>query len=413
MLARGRRQQNGAPRGQKTAARAREGVEHELYEGVRAQKPPLPGKRPGLPPEPEPRGGAVTVGYVAAPAPPLAVPLLASAAGEAVDHSTLQFLLKHAIEMKKALEEEERRKKVEEAVARLRAKVHAGEPLSASEHAAWYGTSSSSIGKRRKKKKRKRRKLPKAPLPRCGRPCDLQRQVPAALRVLRVPRQNGGHSCSATETGTHSVLLGPGAVLGQGRCAGVVQRLGYGQTVQKTVLAPQLQFRRSTSLRAAEANPHGPACSENHRDSAVAVGQVAGRAMPAVVNDRCLWSDSAENCGFSAVAVRRRGRRHLCRGAETVSMVLFRTIEILQLQYTDKVIDVPVVPVLFPSAGVEKTAELPRSSWTRWLTCPCVQRQVPMTQSTRLWTSLCSCSDKFPAVPGGASELFIDKMFKF
>ena len=74
-----------ASRGQ-TRARAREGVEHELYEGLRAQKPPLPRKRPGLPPEPEPRGGAVTVGYVAAPAPPLAVPLLASAAGEAVDH---------------------------------------------------------------------------------------------------------------------------------------------------------------------------------------------------------------------------------------------------------------------------------------------------------------------------------------
>ena len=34
-------------------------------------------------------------------------------------------------------------------------------------------------------------------------------------------------------------------------------------------------------------------------------------------------------------------------------MVLFRTIELLQLQYTDKVIDVPVVPVRFPSAGVD------------------------------------------------------------
>ena len=32
----------------------------------------------GLPPEPEPQGGVVTDGYVAAPAPPLAVPLLAS-----------------------------------------------------------------------------------------------------------------------------------------------------------------------------------------------------------------------------------------------------------------------------------------------------------------------------------------------
>ena len=68
-------------------------------------------------------------------------------------------------------------KRVHESVARLRAKVHAGEPLSALEHEPWYGTSSSSAGKRRKKKRK--RKLPKAPLPRCGRPCDLQRQVPA------------------------------------------------------------------------------------------------------------------------------------------------------------------------------------------------------------------------------------------
>ena len=234
-----------ASRGQ-TRARAREGVEHEKYVGLRAQKPPLSEKRPGFPPEPEPQGGAVTDGNVAAPAPPLVVPLLASAASEAVHHSTLQFLLTHAIETKKALEEEERKKRVQESVARLRAKDHAGEPLSAAEHEAWYGTSSSSTGKRRKKKKRKRRKLPKAPLPRCGRPCAFQRQVPPVLRVLRasgsVPRQNGGHSCCAAETGTHGVLHGPGAVLRQGRCARVAQRQGYGQTVQKAVLVPQLQF---------------------------------------------------------------------------------------------------------------------------------------------------------------------------
>ena len=45
-----------------------------------------------------------------------------------------------------------------------------------------------------------------------------------------------------------------------------------------------------------------------------------------------------------------------------IPLVLFRTIEILQLQYTEKVIDVPVVPVQAPSAGVEKTAELPQCS---------------------------------------------------
>ena len=330
-----------APRGPKTA-RAQEEVERETYNVPRHQKTPPPGKRPGLPQEPEPRGGAVTVCYVAAPAPPLVVPLLASAAGEAVDHSTLQFFLKHAIETKKALEEEERRRKVEEAVARLRAKVHAGEPVSAAEHEAWYGTSSSSTGKRRKKKKRNRRKLPKAPLPRCGRPCDLQRQVPAALRVLRVPRQNGGHSCGATETGTHSVLVGPGAVLGQGRCAGVVQRQGYGQTVQKTVLAPQLQF-------------------------------IEGRRPPFV----------------------------------------------LQRQ----------IPMVLP---VQKTKETPQFQSVRWL-MPLLCRSCHarcrsdrcswFRHCRKLWRCRCSsfavvdvpvkCSDKFPALPGGASDLFIDKMFKF
>ena len=98
-------------------------------------------------------------------------------------------------------------------------------------------------------------------------------------------------------------------------------------------------------------------------------------------------------------------------------MVLFRTIEILQLQYTDKVIDVPVVPVQFPSAGVER---LPSSHiavvelWTRSLTCPCVQRQVPVAQFNNVVdvaviiaaTSSRQCRE----VP---QTLFIDKMFTF
>ena len=63
------------------------------------------------------------------------------------------------------------------------------------------------------------------------------------------------------------------------------------------------------------------------------------------------------------------GRRHPCRGADAESP---GPPEILQLLYIDKVVDVFVVPVQFPSAGVEKTAELPQ------LQCPCVQRQVPV-----------------------------------
>ena len=46
-------------------------------EGVEHGKPPLPGKRLGLPPEPEPQGGAVTDGYVAAQSPLLVVPSMA------------------------------------------------------------------------------------------------------------------------------------------------------------------------------------------------------------------------------------------------------------------------------------------------------------------------------------------------
>ena len=60
----------------------------------------------------EPQGGAVTVGYVAAPVPLLAVPLLAGAAGEAVDDRTLRFLLARSLAEEE--EEEQRKAQVEE-----------------------------------------------------------------------------------------------------------------------------------------------------------------------------------------------------------------------------------------------------------------------------------------------------------
>ena len=87
--------------------------------------------------------------------------------------------------------------------------------------------------------------------------------------------------------------------------------------------------------------------------------------MPVVVLTGAHGSDTAENCGGAAVAVRRFLDQVVDISVvvqRQIPMVLFRIIEILQLQYTDKVIDVPVVPVQFPSAGVEKTAELPHCS---------------------------------------------------
>ena len=58
----------------------------------------------------EPQGRAVTVGYVAAPVPSLARPLLAGAASEAVDSSSLRFLAAAALQ---ELKKEEKAKVME------------------------------------------------------------------------------------------------------------------------------------------------------------------------------------------------------------------------------------------------------------------------------------------------------------
>ena len=86
-------QQNGAPRGQKTAARAREEVEHATHYGPRAQETPPPGARPGILAEPGPqrsdRSGRHSSGDNL---PTLALPVLAGSASEAVDASSLLYL---------------------------------------------------------------------------------------------------------------------------------------------------------------------------------------------------------------------------------------------------------------------------------------------------------------------------------
>ena len=58
-----------------------------------------------------------------------------------------------------------------------------------------------------------------------------------------------------------------------GRCARVAQRQCFGQTVENSVMVPQLLFigGRLPSFRSAEADPHGPDCSADHRDSSDAV----------------------------------------------------------------------------------------------------------------------------------------------
>ena len=66
------------------------------------------GRPPGVLKDPEPQGGAVTVGYVAAPGPLLEMSSMAG--GDSIDGTALRFLVKKALERQKEEEEEEKRK---------------------------------------------------------------------------------------------------------------------------------------------------------------------------------------------------------------------------------------------------------------------------------------------------------------
>ena len=82
-----------APRRQKTAT-AREEVENVTHSGPRALKTPPPGERPGILAEPGPQRSDRTVPHSAGGGlSTLALPYLAGSAAEAVDASTLNFLL--------------------------------------------------------------------------------------------------------------------------------------------------------------------------------------------------------------------------------------------------------------------------------------------------------------------------------
>ena len=69
-------------------------MEHRKHCAPRRQKPPLPGKRPGVLTEPGAQVAAVTVGYVAAavPLPTLGLPVLAGASGEGTDAPLLRCM---------------------------------------------------------------------------------------------------------------------------------------------------------------------------------------------------------------------------------------------------------------------------------------------------------------------------------
>ena len=103
-----------------------EGEVHETHNALRSQTTPLPGKRPAPLSEVTGPQAAVTDGYVAAGVPLLGAPSLAGSSAEAIDGSTLSFLLQHALEVKRKEEEEEEAVETAE-LAKLEEKVAAAE----------------------------------------------------------------------------------------------------------------------------------------------------------------------------------------------------------------------------------------------------------------------------------------------
>ena len=144
-------QQNGAPRGQKTAARAREVEEQATHDGLRARMAPPLGVRPGSLAEPGPQRSDRSLRRSSGQTPLLGVPSLADAPPEAIDGRTLRYLLKANLARKKyeEEEEEEEEKKYQERAAETRRRAQA-----LLDHAV-------SLPKRKRKKKRKK-KLPRS-----------------------------------------------------------------------------------------------------------------------------------------------------------------------------------------------------------------------------------------------------------
>ena len=130
----------------------------EVDGGLRAQTTASSGGRPGVLLEAEPQGGAVTVGYVAAPGPLLEVSSMAGC--DSVDGTALLFLVKKALERQKEEEKKRKEEEMQDILRRFRADL----PISDAEWEAWQawrGIASSASGQKRKRKKRRKKKTPR------------------------------------------------------------------------------------------------------------------------------------------------------------------------------------------------------------------------------------------------------------
>ena len=275
--------------------------------------------------DPAPQG-AVTVGYVAAPGPLLAVPLLASTASEAVDNAALSFLLQQSLDEKKLMEVEEDTKRMAE-LSLLWSVPY--ERRSAEQKDRIMALMS------RRKRKRKT-KLPKTSSA-CGRYRRRQRQ-------WRVRHAGFAGSCAPRDVFPVAydwpLLLGNTSGMDQkDSFFVVVMAVAYAMLVLLVSLVPLCSL---LSWSGPDAPHHGQYPPEGLLFSGLVllvflhltlcfllvvrplmlVGRPAGRSASWPVWTR--WTVvlcRAENCGKSAVGVHQQGRLHSCRFAEVDPLV--------------------------------------------------------------------------------------------
>ena len=302
----------------------REVEEQDKYEASRRQKAPPPGAHPGVLKEPEVQLEAATVGYVAASTPLLVVASLAG--GDVVDTTTINYLLQYA------LRKRQRRRRRRGGRKRRRRRRRRRGRWTTSSLLPGHSTPRRVVprrGRRRRgggKRKRGGRKSSR----RAGADSFLPvvdvsvtfndkfqqfksymflkaPQLQFIDRVLDLPvvqRRRGTHSVNCAVVRRDST----GTVLGQSRCARVVQRQMLGSMVLQTVESPQLQSieGRRRPFRSAAADPHGLDFSADSQ-----LQYVARWSMPLLCRSfharRCATtgahgSDTAENCGGAAGA---------------------------------------------------------------------------------------------------------------
>ena len=257
--------ENGAPRSQTTATRAREGEVHVQHDGLRAQKRPLPGTRP-------------------APLADVAGPQVRAATVDGIDGTALRFLVR------KVLAEKERRQEEEE------------------EQAA---RTSASAPKRTRKKRRKRRLPLGVQTRRCGQGSRSGAQCSLLLST--------GPRCLASwPIWTRRTVL---FVFVVNHCSGI----GFSGDSACRAVFLSLLSSGPDARHPGRYGPEGHFCSEvvaalvaDHGSVMSAGPPAGGQLRGGVLADMVHMVQTAENFGNSAVAVH-QGRRLFLRGAQADS----------------------------------------------------------------------------------------------